>query len=701
MLSLTPTYPQNARVARLKGATMALKKLISRSFSVLLVTIFLLMNALPHRSVFAAASYTVNSTLDEIDDDLADGVCHSAGNHCTLRAAIMQANKMTSPEVTINLPSGTYTLTRPPVGMNGDDNGDLNITSTANGSPIISIIGAGADTTTIDGNHLDQVFEITSRSAATIAGVRIQSGSAVSAGGGAIFNNGSLQLSDSMVIGNSANHEGGGISNHSGATMTVTNSTISGNQGYFGGGINNYGNLVLIKSTISDNSANADGGGISNLKNLTITETTISGNTASLSGGGIINHQILTIMNSTLSGNSANVDGGGIYNLGIVTIYSTSVAFNKADANIDLNGVGGGVYNRIGSTFDLLNSLVAGNYVRGLSRDCAGSLNSFGRNLFKNVIDCTIVTSSGSWTYLNSIFTIGPLQDNGGPTFTHALLLGSNAIDGGGQFCESNTSTFLVYDQRGFNRVAGARCDIGAYEYQVYDGADTAGVFRPSNGLLYLKNSNASGFADIALNYGMGGDYPVVGDWDGDGDDTIGVYRNGSFFLRNSNTIGFADVVFVFGQPGDQPVAGDWNGDDVDTIGIYRPSTGQFLLRDSNEAGPVQMSFYLGNVSDVGIAGDWDGDGIDTTGVFRPSNGVIFLKNTNNTGFADVALNYGLPGDQPVMGDWDDDGIDTIGIYRNGTFYLRNSNTIGFADIVFDLGIPGDMPIAGNWDGIP
>jgi hypothetical protein len=229
----------------------------------------------------------------------------------------------------------------------------------------------------------------------------------------------------------------------------------------------------------------------------------------------------------------------------------------------------------------------------------------------------------------------------------------------------------------------------------------TTGVFRPSNGLLYLKNFNTTGIADIAINYGVPGDYPVVGDWDGNGTATIGVYRSGSFYLRNSNTLGFADTVFAFGQPGDQPVAGDWDGDGIDTIGVYRPSTGQFQLRNSNTTGTPDASFYLGNVGDVGIAGDWDGDGKDTTGVFRPSNGIIFLKNTNQTGFADVALNYGLPGDQSVTGDWNGDGFDTIGVYRNGLFYLRNSNTIGFADMVFGLGNPGDMPIAGDWDGLP
>jgi putative pyrroloquinoline-quinone binding quinoprotein len=231
--------------------------------------------------------------------------------------------------------------------------------------------------------------------------------------------------------------------------------------------------------------------------------------------------------------------------------------------------------------------------------------------------------------------------------------------------------------------------------------AVTTGVFRPTNGLVYLKNSTVSGFADVVLNYGLPGDYPVAGDWNGDGIDSIGVYRNGSFYLRNSNTLGYADLQFPFGTPGDQPVVGDWNGDGVDTIGVFHSSSFTFYLRNSNAPGPADMVFSLGIPGDVGIAGDWNGDGKETTGVFRPSNGIIFLKNTNATGYADIALNFGLPGDRPVIGDWDNDGIDTIGVYRNGTFYLRNSNMIGFAEIFFALGIPGDLPIAGNWDGLP
>lgn len=229
--------------------------------------------------------------------------------------------------------------------------------------------------------------------------------------------------------------------------------------------------------------------------------------------------------------------------------------------------------------------------------------------------------------------------------------------------------------------------------------ADTTGVFRPSNGNLYLKNQNTSGFADVAITYGAVGDKSIAGDWNGDGIDTIGVYRNGVFLLRNSNTTGFADISIPFGGAGDLPVVGDWNGDGVDTIGVYR--NGLFYLRNANTAGPSEITLMLGGSGDVPISGDWNADGIDTLGVFRPSNGNVYLRNTNTSGVADLFFFYGQAGDKPVAGDWNGDTIDTIGIYRNGTFYLRNSNTTGIADISFQLGGPGDEPIAGDWNGLP
>ncbi len=228
---------------------------------------------------------------------------------------------------------------------------------------------------------------------------------------------------------------------------------------------------------------------------------------------------------------------------------------------------------------------------------------------------------------------------------------------------------------------------------------DSGGVFRPSNGVIFLRNDNTNGIADVSIVFGVPGDKPIAGDWDGDGDDSIGVYRDGTFYLRNTNETGFSDLTFGFGTSGDKPVAGDWDGDGTDTIGLFRD--GLFFLRNANNSGPAEIAFSLGVAGDVPIAGDWNGDGVDTVGVFRPSNGALFLKNQNSSGFADIMLTYGLPGDKPVVGDWNDDGSDSIGVYRGDLFLLRNSNTNGFADIVFSLGVAGDEPIAGDWDGLP
>jgi hypothetical protein len=227
------------------------------------------------------------------------------------------------------------------------------------------------------------------------------------------------------------------------------------------------------------------------------------------------------------------------------------------------------------------------------------------------------------------------------------------------------------------------------------------GVFRPSNGFIFLKNQNTTGFADVQFFYGTAGDVPVTGDWKGTGVRSIAIYRNGSFFIKFDNTPGFADVQFPFGAPGDIPLAGDWDGDGIDTVGVYRPSTAQFFLRNTNTPGSADLQFTYGTLGDVPVVGDWDGDGIDTVGAFRPTNGFVYIRNSNTAGFAENQFFYGQAGDRPVVGDWNGDGIDTIGIYRGNEFFLRNTNSSGFADLQFNLGTAGDTPISGNWNGLP
>lgn len=244
--------------------------------------------------------------------------------------------------------------------------------------------------------------------------------------------------------------------------------------------------------------------------------------------------------------------------------------------------------------------------------------------------------------------------------------------------------------------------DLGGSVFRIVNpnnSVDTVGVYRPTTATFFLRNTNSGGIADLTITYGVAQDIPIVGDWDGDGDDTIGVYRNGTFFLRNTNTSGPADITFSFGSPGDLPVAGDWNGDGIDTIGVYR--NGTFFLRNTNSTGAANLTFTFGVAGDQPLSGDWNNDSNDTVGVFRAADRIMFLRNSNSSGLADITFTFGLPGDRAVTGDWDGDGIDTVGVYRNGAFFLKNTNSTSGAEITFGFGFDGDLPVSGDWNAQP
>ncbi|MBS3095206.1 PKD domain-containing protein [Candidatus Woesearchaeota archaeon] len=236
------------------------------------------------------------------------------------------------------------------------------------------------------------------------------------------------------------------------------------------------------------------------------------------------------------------------------------------------------------------------------------------------------------------------------------------------------------------------------------DGTDTVGIYRPRFSTFYLSNSNDSNpDASIVATFGINGDVPVVGDWNNDSIDTIGVYRpsTSTFYLSNSNENPNVDLIVTFGVPGDVSVVGDWNNDGLDTIGIYRPSTSTFWLRNSNSAGNADITSTFGVDGDVPVIGDWNNDGTDTVGVYRPRFSTFYLTNSNDSNpNATTIVTFGVNGDMPVVGDLNNDGFDTIGIYRpsTSTFWLRNSNTPGNADLIITFGVPGDVPVIGDWN---
>ena len=204
--------------------------------------------------------------------------------------------------------------------------------------------------------------------------------------------------------------------------------------------------------------------------------------------------------------------------------------------------------------------------------------------------------------------------------------------------------------------------------------------------------------SDLAFGYGAADDVPVTGDWNGDGVDTVGVFRDGVWYLNNSNSGGAADLSFTYGRAGDTPVVGDWNGDGIDTVGVRRDNA--FSLRNSHSGGAAHLRLAYGKASDTPVVGDWNGDGIDTFGVRRGN--AYYLRNSNSTGIADLSFGYGTASDAPVVGDWDGNRTDTPGVARpsgSGTdFLLRNSNTSGPAQQTVHLAAQG-RPLSGAWTG--
>lgn len=198
-----------------------------------------------------------------------------------------------------------------------------------------------------------------------------------------------------------------------------------------------------------------------------------------------------------------------------------------------------------------------------------------------------------------------------------------------------------------------------------------------------------------AFTYGNPGDIPFSGDWDCDGTRTPGLYRqsDGYVYLRNGNDTGIADIQFFFGDPGDVPVPGDFDGDGCDTLSIYRPSTATFhivnqLGSDDTGLGAADHSFVFGNVGDTPFSGDFDGDGVTEVGLHRASSGFVYFRNTLDTGIADLQFFYGDPGDVILAGDWDGDGDDTVAVFRpsNGTLYVNLENAPGVADYELEIG---------------
>lgn len=252
----------------------------------------------------------------------------------------------------------------------------------------------------------------------------------------------------------------------------MTLSTLANNSAVQGGGLDiEIGGGSIDRSTISGNTA-MSGGGISVngvfTEQMTIDNSTLSGNTANNGdGGGLINfHVHLYLTNDTLSNNQAIGSGGGMANAaGFPRLDNVTIAGNTADSDHNGNGDGGGFYNDPSArTVLFYNTLIASNVdIGGQAPDCAGELLSEDHNLIQSTLGCAITgTVTHNITGTNAL--LGPLQNNGGPTWTRALLPSSPAIDAGSPEPPNSGFDCATKDQRGVARPIGPHCDIGAFE---------------------------------------------------------------------------------------------------------------------------------------------------------------------------------------------------------------------------------------------
>jgi hypothetical protein len=456
----------------------------------------------------------------------------------------------------------------------------------------ITISGPGSDMLTVArSSGTFRIFHVMSGHTVIIGGLTISGGDGTPNGSG-ILNDHAMLTMDSCALQNNFdqyNYGGGVYNDGSGgsATLNILNSSVSGNHAYYaGGGIYNDASnggsatLTIMNSIVSNNSAGfsdtgGEGGGIYNGGGtLTITSSTVSGNGAGAPdpfpagyGGGVYNYGTLTITNSTINSNQVWLAGGGIYNSGgTLTITSSTVSGNGASGQHDGQpwGHGGGIYG--GGT--ITNSTLSNNYatqsgggidgggaitnstISGNSATVGGGISTGGGVIGDTIlnnnsganIDGTVTSHgynissddgggnlTGPGDQINTDPMLGPLQNNGGPTLTHALLSGSPAIDAG----DPNFTPPPYYDQRGpgFWRVRNGRIDIGSFEVQ----AGTTPTPTPAQINLSAVGRRVQGRHTVDLS------------WTGANSANIDIYRDGVVIGTVPDNGSYKDFIGVRG----------------------------------------------------------------------------------------------------------------------------------------------------------
>ena len=414
-----------------------------------------------------------------------------------------------------------FTLTLTGAGEDNAATGDLDLTGN------LTLEGAGQSLIILDGNGADRVLDVSLAANVTVSGVTIRNGDpGPGAEGGGIKSLGKLALSNSTVSSNHRggiandhgqatlnnvdvkdNLGGYGVLNTTQGSLSFTGGEVSGNQN--GGIYNTVATAVLTNISVLNNTG---AGGVANVgsatSRLTMTDSVVKNNSSSTNGGGIRSdgaQNIADIRNTTISSNHAGAMGGGVFNFGIMSLIGNTIDNNQAQAgggvdhfggtlsmtNVTISGNaasdnGGGLYNRNSATLlnvtftantangqntggnlfndtasiSIKNTIVSNSNTDGNCFNSEGFVTSLGNNLDSG----NTCGFTGTGDQVNIDPKLGALQNNGGGTFTHALLNGSPAID------HANNTGCPKTDQRGNSRPADGDgngtsvCDIGAFE---------------------------------------------------------------------------------------------------------------------------------------------------------------------------------------------------------------------------------------------
>jgi hypothetical protein len=458
-----------------------------------------------------------NSTLSRNTAELGGGVLNGDSGSLTLTETVVSGNTGTYRGGGVSN-NGEATLTNNVVSSNSaldwDGGGILNLetgTLTVVGGTVsenTAVFGAGirnwnqahvSDVTVSNNiaaragggfsNRLGGATMIISGS--TVVGNVAQDGAS-----GGIGNSGNITVINTTLSENTATTDGGGMVNYTGGTAELSETTFSLNSASTrGGGFSNRpdANMTLTGITVHENTAEAEGaGGVVNAGLMTMRKSIVSSNSAQEDGGGILNTETgaLTLLTTTVTGNTAGTWGGGIRNFGAMNIMDTTVSNNAAQG-------GAGISNRPGAWMALTNSTVSGNGGSGISNwstltlasvtfsgnrifndggwitarntivdshcDATPLVDSLGGNIESPGNTCFVPHPADQVLVTPEQLNLGPLQDNGGPTWTHALLPGSFAIDSVVE-CVNASGFPLFLDQRGAPRPYGLACDSGAFE---------------------------------------------------------------------------------------------------------------------------------------------------------------------------------------------------------------------------------------------